>query len=193
MSPLVGPFLVAVALLLAGGAAKVVRPAFTARAMRDMGLRASPAAVRAGALAELAVAAGALVGGGGGRLLAGLVALSYAGFAAFVAAALRRGLPLSSCGCFGRDDTPPTPVHLVVNLAAAVIAGAAALTGSGAGGLTELSALGGSVLGRGAFLAAVGAATWLAYAVLTRPTRAPGAPGREPIPGRVGGRFEEPG
>ena len=33
----------------------------------------------------------------------------YAGFTAFVVLALRRGGVLSSCGCFGRADTPPDP------------------------------------------------------------------------------------
>lgn len=164
MATLAGPFLVTVALLLAGGALKVVRPAFTARAMREMGLPASPAAVRAGALVELAVAAGALVGGG--RPFAALIAASYAGFAAFVAAALRRGAPLSSCGCFGADDTPPTAVHLVLNLAAAAVAGAVALTGAGAGGLTELSTLDGSLLLRVAFVASTATVAWLAYVAL---------------------------
>ena len=164
MSTLAGPFLVTVALLLAGGALKVVRPDFTARALREMGVPASATAVRAGALAELAIAAGALVGGG--RPLAALVAASYAGFAAFVAAALRRGVPLSSCGCFGAGDTPPTAVHLVLNLAAAAVAGAVAITGTGAGGLTEITTLEGSLLLRVAFLASTAASAWLAYVAL---------------------------
>jgi hypothetical protein len=164
VSTLAGPFLVAVALLLAGGALKVVRPAFTARALRDMGLPVSATIVRVGALVELGIAAGALVGGG--RLFAALVAASYAGFAAFVLAALRRGVPLSSCGCFGADDTPPTLVHLVLNLAAAAWAGAVALSGSGAGGLTEITTLEGSLLLRVAFLASTAASVWLAYVAL---------------------------
>lgn len=164
MSTLAGPFLVAIVLLGAGGALKVVRPAFTARAMGEMGLPASPTAVRAGALVELAIAAGALVGGG--RPLAALVAASYAGFALFVLAALRRGVPLSSCGCFGADDTPPTATHLALTLAAAVVAGAVAVTGSGAGGLTEITNLEGSLLLRVAFLASTAASVWLAYVAL---------------------------
>jgi hypothetical protein len=164
VSTLAGPFLVTVALLLAGGALKVVRPAFTARAMREMGLPVSATAVRAVAVAEVAIAAGALVGGG--RILAALVAASYAGFAAFVAAALRRGVPVSSCGCFGADDTPPTTVHLVLNLAAVAVAGAVALSGSGAGGLTEITTLEGSLLLRVAFLASTAASVWLAYVAL---------------------------
>jgi phosphate/sulfate permease len=64
VSTLAGPFLVAVALLLAGGALKVVRPAFTARALRDMGLPVSATIVRVGALVELGIAAGEQEGDG---------------------------------------------------------------------------------------------------------------------------------
>jgi hypothetical protein len=59
---------------------------------------------------------------------AALVALSYASFAAFVGYAKARRLAISSCGCFGKPDTPPTTAHLVVNAAAASIAAIAALS-----------------------------------------------------------------
>jgi uncharacterized membrane protein YphA (DoxX/SURF4 family) len=165
VSTLAGPFLVAVVILGAAGAVKVVRPATTAKALAEMGLGAPPFAVRAGALVELAIAAGALVGGG--RPFAALVAASYAGFATFVLAALRRGTPLSTCGCFGTPDTPPTAVHLGLNLAAAAVALAVALTGSGAGGLAEIGDLEGSVLLRVAFLASTATSVWLAFVALT--------------------------
>ena len=51
-----------------------------------------------------------------------LVAFAYAGFAVFVLVALRRGWALTSCGCFGRPDTPPTLTHVVLNAGAAVSA-----------------------------------------------------------------------
>ena len=57
-----------------------------------------------------------------GRLLAIGVALSYAGFTAFVLRALRSGSPLASCGCFGKVDTPPTPGHVIVTALLAVAA-----------------------------------------------------------------------
>jgi hypothetical protein len=173
---LAGPFLVAVVILGAAGAAKVARPANTARALGELGLRVPPGAVRAGALAELAVAAGALVGGG--RPFAALVAASYAGFAAFVLGARRRGTPLSTCGCFGADDTPPTAAHAGFNVAAAAVAAVVALTGSGAGGLAELVGLEGSLLLRVAFVSSTAAAVWLSYLVLTAlPRVGPPAPG----------------
>ncbi len=68
-----------------------------------------------------------------GPLTGALVAAAYAGFAVFVLVALRRGWALSSCGCFGRPDTPPTPAHAVLNAGAAVSAAWwAAAWGSGA-------------------------------------------------------------
>ncbi len=159
-----GPFIVTAALLAAGGALKVVRPAPTAGALQQMGLPAAPALVRVGAAVELAVAAGALAGAG--RLAAALVAVSYVGFAAFVAAALLRHVPLASCGCFGVADTPPTGVHLGLNLAAAAVAGAVALGAGGAGGLTEITSMDGPILVRASFVALTAASAWLAYAAL---------------------------
>jgi hypothetical protein len=46
-----------------------------------------------------------------------------------VAYARRRGGPLATCGCFGRPDTPPTALHLVIDL---VLAAAAAVVAAGA-------------------------------------------------------------
>jgi hypothetical protein len=118
-----GPYLAAALLLVAAGLAKVRRPADTSIALRRAGLPAPEWAVRAGAAAEVAAGCWALTSG---REAAGLVALSYLGFAGFVALALRRGSPVSSCGCFGRADSPPTVSHVVLNLAAAATAAWAA-------------------------------------------------------------------
>ncbi|MGH8982925.1 MAG: MauE/DoxX family redox-associated membrane protein [Acidimicrobiia bacterium] len=125
MSALVGPFAIASALLALGGASKAVQPADSAGALRALGLPGSPLLVRAGAAAELLIGVGALVSGT--RPFAALVGASYASFAAFVALALRRGAPISSCGCFGKADTPPSVMHVVVNVAAALVAGAVAV------------------------------------------------------------------
>ena len=165
MAALAGPFIATAALLGAGGALKVVRPATTAGALKQMGLPASNIAVRAGAAAELAIATAAIVDGS--RPFAALVAASYLAFAAFVLAALRRNVPLSSCGCFGVEDTPPTAVHLSLNLAAAALAGVVALGWAAGGGLAEISAMDGSLLLRGAFVVLTAATTWLAYVALT--------------------------
>ncbi len=165
MAALAGPFIVAAALLGAGGALKVARPATTAGALRQMGLPASETAVRTGAAVELAIATAAAVDGS--RPFAALVALSYLAFAAFVLVALRRDVPLSSCGCFGVEDTPPTAVHLALDLAAAATAGAVALGLAHGGGLAQIADMDPSFPLRAAFLVSTAAATWFAYVALT--------------------------
>ena len=122
MSALGGLLATAAALLVGGGAVKLARPQTTAKAL---GLPAL--VVRAGAAAELAVGVGALARGG--VLAATLVALSYVAFATFVAWALWRRLPLATCACFGEPDSPPTVLHLVIDLGLAAAAAAAAIAG----------------------------------------------------------------
>lgn len=100
-------------LLVVAGAAKVADPSRTSGALAALGWPSSPQLVRAGAGAELLLGAATLVVGG--RSLAMLVAASYLGFALFVMAALRRGTPVGTCGCFGQQDTPPSPRHVAVD------------------------------------------------------------------------------
>jgi hypothetical protein len=114
-------------LLLGAGAAKVAEPTRTAGALAILGWPGSPSLVRAGAVAEAAVGAATLVIGG--RVLAALVAASYLGFAAFVVVALRSGVPVGTCGCFGQPDTPPRALHAGVDAALALAAAAGAATG----------------------------------------------------------------
>jgi len=132
VSILAGPFTIAAALLVVGGGLKALRQRDTAHALGAVGLplpRALPrrALVRVGGATEAVVGIGALVTGG--PVFAALVAVSYAGFAAFVVVALRRNAPISSCGCFGKVDTPPSTVHVVIDGIAAVVATAAAFVG----------------------------------------------------------------
>ncbi|MGH9055088.1 MAG: MauE/DoxX family redox-associated membrane protein [Acidimicrobiales bacterium] len=118
--PTTAPFLAAAVLLGVAGCAKVARPDSTARALQAAGVKASRFLVRTGAAAEVALCIAAFAAPG--PVTGGLVAASYAGFAVFVAAALRRGWALSSCGCFGRPDTPPTYAHAGVDVAACAAA-----------------------------------------------------------------------
>jgi hypothetical protein len=120
-----GPFVIAAALLLAGGAAKAARPGDTANALGAVGLPRSALLVRVGGLAEAAVGIAALAVGD--QATAVLVALSYAAFAVFVTVALRTGAPIASCGCFGKTDTPPTRLHIAFNLGAVAAAVAVAV------------------------------------------------------------------
>ncbi len=113
------PFLAAAGLLVVAGAPKVLDPGDLVRALRSTGLPAPPAGVRALAAVEVVVGLAALVWPS--RPTALSVGLLYAGFTAFVVRALRRGGVLSSCGCFGRADTPPTATHAVVTGLASVV------------------------------------------------------------------------
>jgi hypothetical protein len=121
-----GPFAAFALLLAVAGVAKAVRPRSTSRALRAAGLPSGAGLVRLLGAGEAVLAAAALTVAG--PVPAVLVTISYASFAGFVGYAKARGLAISSCGCFGKPDTPPTTAHLVVNLAAAVLAAIAAIT-----------------------------------------------------------------
>jgi hypothetical protein len=122
---LAGPFLAAGVLLVAAGVPKLVDPMPLVRAVRTSGLPAGRASIRLVALTETAVGLYALVAPG--RISGLLTALAYLVFTAFVARALARGGVLGSCGCFGKPDTPPTRMHLVVTAAIVGVAAAVAL------------------------------------------------------------------
>jgi hypothetical protein len=132
VSVLAGPFAIAAVLLAVGGALKTVRPRDTAQALTAVGLRFPSAfsartAVRVGGAVEAVVGVGALLVGG--TVFAVLLAVSYLAFAGFVVVALRSGAPISSCGCFGKVDTPPSLVHVVIDVVAAAVAAVAAVVG----------------------------------------------------------------
>jgi hypothetical protein len=126
---LVGAALVggAALLLLAAGALKLVDPTRTAGALAARGWTVPRWAVRAGALAETVL--GAAVIAVGGYVPPALMAVSYFGFAWFVAGALRTGTPLGTCACFSQPDTPPRPVHVALDGAFALAAAAGAAAG----------------------------------------------------------------
>ena len=125
MSVAAGPFTIAALLLVLAGAPKILRPQNALNALHAAGIPAPSVFVRVVAFAELAIGIDAVVNGN--RPSAVLVALSYAAFTAFVVRALRRETPLSSCGCFGRADTPPSWTHVLVDLAAVAAAVAVAV------------------------------------------------------------------
>lgn len=161
MHSLTVPYLAAALLLAVAGAAKLARPTATAQALRTQGLPSGTPLVTTLGVAELAVAAAALVAVPGG---AWLLSLAYAGFTGFVLAALLRGRPLSSCGCFAEPDVPPTPAHVVLTGLLGAAAAAVGLSAQGAGLLTLAAAPVGTALAAGAAALLV---TWLAYLVLT--------------------------
>ena len=114
MAALTGPALVIATLLALAGAQKLVDPTMTVGALRALRVPASPLLVRVGATAELGLGVAAVVMGG--AVLWGAVAVSYLIFGAFVVAALRKGTMIGSCGCFGREETPPHWSHVLLNL-----------------------------------------------------------------------------
>ena len=127
MSALAGPIAIAALLLAVGGVAKARAPGDTARALQAVGIRATFRVVRVAAVLEIVVGLGALLVGG--PVFVALVAVSYLAFTVFVVQALRGGTPISSCGCFGKVDTPPSVVHVVLDTAFAGVAVAAAFVG----------------------------------------------------------------
>lgn len=113
-------------LLAASGLTKLVDTAPTAGALEQAGLPHSNTAVRAlGAFEVVAGLVGLLTGG---FWLVPAILL-YGGFTVFVWLAWQRHIPLQSCGCFGREDTPPTSIHFVYNALATTFL-LAALIGS---------------------------------------------------------------
>lgn len=146
MPAVTGPALVAAALLALAGAQKVLDPSMTVGALRALRLPASPGLVRVGAASELAL--GALALGVGGPVIWWLVAASYVAFGGFVLAALQRGTMIGSCGCFGREDTPPHATHVGLNVALAAVAlwASRALSGAPIDELGDHPAQGAAVL-----------------------------------------------
>jgi hypothetical protein len=130
MSVFAGPFAIVVCLLAIAGVAKAAQPAATAGALAALHLPHRRWMVRTGGVAEALVACAALATGN--ATLALLVAASYVAFAVFVAVALSKGTPLSSCGCFGKIDTPPHALHIVLDLLAAGAAVGIAIDGGAA-------------------------------------------------------------
>lgn len=117
------------ALLIISGGSKLVDPEPTRGALAATGLPSTTAVAMALGVWELVAGTVCLVFGGvvGGSLLS----LTYLGFAGFVVFALARDLPIQSCGCFGRDDTPPTWVHVAVNFSGAAAGAWIAVSGGG--------------------------------------------------------------
>jgi hypothetical protein len=161
MSAWIAPFELAAVLLAVGGILKALHPSDTAHALRAAGLPAPPSLVRVAGGAEAAIASVAFVSGL--PIAVALVAGSYATFAGFIWTAHRRRLPISSCGCFGRVDTPPSAIHLVLTIAAGLSAvGALA---HGANGFAEV--LEGQPLGGVPYVFLLVLGSWLAYLALT--------------------------
>lgn len=151
-------YFIAAALLVLSGGSKLIDPAPTQGALRTAGLPAgSWTAPALGTLEIVAAIAGTILGGPASAV----VGVLYLSFAVFVAIALKRELPLQSCGCFGRDDTPPTRGHLLFNTVSAVAA-----FGVAAGGESPFALLADQPLAALPYAAFVALGVWVVYLLL---------------------------
>ncbi len=100
-------------LLVATGLVKLLRPNDTARALSMLGIPAArPATLMIGA-AEVTTGALALITASVPTLAA--QSILYSAFLIWIGYALVKQVPIVSCGCIGRDDTPPYWGHLMLN------------------------------------------------------------------------------
>jgi len=131
---------IALVLLAASGVAKALDPDPTRGALKAARLPASSPAVVLLGLGEVVAASVGIVIGGGWLAPA---AILYLGFTGFTFAAVRGRIPVQSCGCFGRDDTPPTTFHIFYNVIATMALGYLTITGQSAvpwsGSATEVA------------------------------------------------------
>jgi hypothetical protein len=126
VSPVVlGPFLACCALLIISGFAKLRDPRATQPAAAAIGVASAVPVVVAFGVVELLIGVAGVVSGG---WAAAGVAVMYVVLAG-VALRLVRRAPATPCSCLGASNVPATRSHVVLDLAAAVIAVAAARSG----------------------------------------------------------------
>jgi hypothetical protein len=113
------PYFVAALLLAVSGWAKLWRPGSAAGALRAAGLPSSNRVVRLLGAVEGAVGLGCLLASG--REISIALAVLYLGFAGFLVTLLRSPDRPRSCGCVGATEVPPTPLHVVLDLGAALM------------------------------------------------------------------------
>lgn len=113
-------------LLLLAGMAKLAFPRPAADLMAILGFPAGVWFARLAGGTEVALGIAVLAVGGPAPAMA--AAGVYALFALVALLALSRGL--SSCGCFGQVDSPPSRIHVIGNLFFAIVCVLAAGAGS---------------------------------------------------------------
>lgn len=119
-------FWVVALVLIGSGAAKIAEPGPFVGFVNDRLRGGLPLATgRAVGVVEVALGLGGLALGG--RVVPGLISLTYLLFTAVVAGAIRAGAP--SCGCFGAVSSRPSIVHAAMNVGSTVVAAVAAVDG----------------------------------------------------------------
>jgi uncharacterized membrane protein YphA (DoxX/SURF4 family) len=160
VSNLLGPFAVVAVVLVAGGVFKLRDPGPTHDLLRSLRLPPTDAMARTVGALEIVLGGTALVISGPAPAIA--LAVTYAVFATVSWRLLHTGGAVS-CGCFGRASAPPSAVHVVANVGAALVAMAAAITATD-GLWTGRDQLEGGPLPT---LALVAAGAWLLVTVMT--------------------------
>lgn len=151
-------FFIAAALLIVSGGSKIYDPAPTAGALDAAGLPGGAWAAYTVGVAEIAAAlAGTIIGSWASLSVAAV----YLAFGGFVAYALLRRIPLQSCGCFGRSDTPPSRGHLLFNVVSAAVAIGVAMVGTSPVDLLAAQPLSGLP-----YLGFAGLGVWVVYLLL---------------------------
>ena len=106
-------------LLVVAGVTKLRSPHLAVRAARALSLPATPGSIRVLALVEVVVGVATILTASAlARVALGLL---YGAFLVFVIAAIARRAPISSCGCFGEHDAPPSLVHVAINACATAV------------------------------------------------------------------------
>ena len=121
------PFFAAAVVLALSGLTKLRQPGSLVRMLASMGVRVGPAAVRTLSVVEFAL--GAVCLAAPTRIAAVGLGSLYAAFAGFLGWLLVRRIEVSSCGCSGERDVPPSWIHVGLNLAAAAAGLGSAATG----------------------------------------------------------------
>jgi hypothetical protein len=112
------PFFGTALLLVTSGWAKLWRPGAAAGALRAAGLPSTNRVARLLGAVEGAVGLGCLLASG--RQLSIALAVLYLGFAGFLVVLLRSPHRSGSCGCVGATEAPPTWLHFLLDLGAAL-------------------------------------------------------------------------
>ena len=122
-----GPLAVMAIVLVVSGAFKIADPRSSEDMLRALWLGSTPAAARTLGAAEICLGAATVLSAG--RLLAAALASVYLVFA-IASLRLRRTAPERSCGCFGSRSTPPSSLHVAVDLGGCAAGAAAVATGA---------------------------------------------------------------
>lgn len=133
------PFFVAAGLLVASGLVKLHDPTPLRRATRELGFPLGGFGVRAFGCAEVVVGSTALFLPSGGAVA---LACMYGLFAGVLVKAMRSAVPLTSCGCIGKHDAPPSITHVFLNVTAMCLGGLLAVLPGVSGLITFTSDLG---------------------------------------------------